>query len=179
MSASLRRPRRASTPARLAALMLTAGLLAAGCSGETETAPEPSADGPVASDGGDDTTVESSDGGGKSVAEVPAEDEPIEVTPAPSDFSLPGGSCTGEGMHLVEPDGEATPALEERDGVTLSIGVESIEKDSVELTATMDDGQPRPIEAAKVGDTIQIDLWTLSVTSICQDLDQVEFDVIN
>lgn len=177
MTAAPLRPARGSRSLRLAALVLSAGLLAAGCSGAEEEAPETAAPAPAASDDGG-APQEPSDGGA-SAAPVPAAEEPIAVTPAPADFSPPSGSCTGEGMHLVEPGKDARPALPERDGITLSIGLESMEKDTVELTATLGNGKPHPIEPAQVGDTFQIDLWTLSVTSICPKTDQVEFDVID
>lgn len=160
----------------LASAMAVAVLITA-CSGGTDSGPrgaDPAA--AAASDGGS----AASDDGGQTTASVPVENDPIPVTPAPAGFTPPDGGCTGEGAHLVSPGATATPALPTRGDEPLAIGLKSIGKDStVELTAALGDGGPRPIAPAHVGDTIEIDLWTLSVTSICPDTQQVEFDVIN
>jgi hypothetical protein len=39
------------------------------------------------------------------------------------------------------------------------------------------DGEKRTIETAHVGDTVGLDDWTISITSVCED--QVEFDLID
>lgn len=149
-------------------------LLAAGCTGAAD--PDPASDpGPTSDAGG----APSASDGGATAATVPEDLDPIPVTPAPADFTPPSGGCTGEGMHLVQPGKPADPALPERAGETLSIGLHSVDGATASLTATIGNGEPRPIDPATVGDTIEIDLWTLSVTSICPDTKQVEFDVID
>ena len=163
--------------ARLAAALGAVALLAAGCG---ESAPEPetvtSASSSAASDGGGEATVEPSDGGGQSVAAVP--EEPYAVTPPPEGFEPPE-PCTGEGAHLVEVGGAADPALPERAGDALTIEATGIEGEAAQLRATLGDGDPRAIEDMTIGETAAVDLWTISVTSVCADTQQIEFDLID
>ncbi|MGP9844956.1 hypothetical protein [Brachybacterium sp. 107] len=192
ISAATRRPSRA----RLAGALFAITLLAAGCSdagdsdqGDAPAAPEASdaggsseAGGSESSDGSDDggediVVTGSSDGGGKSSATVPR--DPFPVTPAPDGFEPPD-PCSGEGAYFVEVDGgSASPDLPERDGETLSIEATGISGDTAQLTATIGDGKPRPIEDITLGETATLEGWTISVTSVCQDTDQVEFDLID
>lgn len=182
------RPVRAAA-LRLAGAVFAVGLLAAGCGGTDEPAPEtaPSTTAEAseggtaeASDGGTgdggDNTVEPSDGGGQSAAEVPM--DPIAVTPAPEGFEPPA-ACTNEGAHLVTADSPAAPALPERGGQTATIELAGIEGEKAHLTVAVGDGEPRPVEAAGIGETIGLDQWTISITSVCGDQDQVEFDLID
>ncbi|WP_193106573.1 hypothetical protein [Brachybacterium sp. FME24] len=175
--------------ARLAGALLAISLLAAGCSGGDDSASDatPAAsegsDAGGASDGGPDrdseATVDSSDAsdaGGKTAVAVPR--DPYPVTPPPDDFEAPE-PCSGEGAYFAEVGGAATPDLPERAGETLTIHATGITGDDAQLTATLGDGEPRPLEDITLGDTATIDEWTISVTSVCQDTDQVEFDLIN
>lgn len=172
------RPARA-TALRLAGAVFAVGLLATGCGGTDEpapgTAPSPTTE---ASDsgGGADNTVEPSDGGGQSAAEVPM--DPIAVTPAPEGFEPPA-SCTNEGAHLVTADSPADPALPERNGESATIALAGIEGEKAHLTVAVGGAEPRPVEAAGIGETIGLDQWTISITSVCGDQDQVEFDLID
>lgn len=180
--ALLRRPL-STRSVRLAGALLAVSLLAAGCTGED---PDPtSTDGTVASDdggadasdqGGAGDATEPSDGGGRTAAAVPV--EPIEVTPAPEGFEPPA-PCTHEGAHLVSADAPATPELPERGGDVPVIELTGIEGDKAQLTVTIGEGEPRPVEDAAIGETIGLDLWTISITSVCSDQDQVEFDLID
>lgn len=186
-------PRRtlSTRPVRLAGALLAMSMLVAGCTGD----PDPAAnDGTVASDDGGAAESDqdgsdgaggsedgASDGGGENAeardsATVPA--DPYPVTPPPEGFEAPA-SCTGEGMHLVKPGTAATPDLPERAGETVRIELTGIEGEKAQLTAAIGDGEPRPVEDAAVGDTVSVDLWTISITSVCTDQDQVEFDLIN
>lgn len=161
----------ATPPARRRRALVAAALLtlAAGCTTPEEPAPtSPTA----ASDAG------GSDGGGAATASAP-EPTPIAATPAPSDFTPPANPCTGEGIHLVEQGTHAKPALPARAGQTLTIGLDSMTKDTAALTASVGSGKPRKVDPVHIGDTVQVDLWTISVTSICPDQRQVEFDVID
>lgn len=189
-NAATRRP----TRARLAGALFAIAVLAAGCGdagdldqGETSAAPGASdagtSDAGGASDGGgasDDEGVVvtgSSDGGGKTSAAVPQ--EPFPVTPAPDGF-VPPDPCSGEGAYFVEVDGgSASPDLPTRGGETLSIEATGISGDSAQLTATLGEGKPRPIEDISLGETATLEGWTISVTSVCTDADQIEFDLIN
>jgi hypothetical protein len=162
--------------ARLAGALLALTLLATGC-GESAPAPEPTSSAPAASDGGGASDAGgASDGGGQSAAGVPQ--DPYPATPAPEDF-VPPEACSGEGAHFAEVGGTASPELPERAGETLTIEVTSIEGEDAQLSATLGDGSPRPIEPLTLGETVTIDLWTLSVTSVCADTQQVEFDLID
>ena len=51
--------------------------------------------------------------------------------------------------------------------------------DRAELTAAVGDSPARDIEPITLGETVTLDLWTLSVTSVCAETDQVEFDLID
>lgn len=169
--------------ARLAGALLSLSLLAAGCG---ESAPEPeggaapqASDGGEESDGGGDTAASGgspSDGGGRSAAGVPQ--DPYPATPAPDGFEAPS-PCSGEGAYFAGVGETASPDLPERAGESLSLEVTGIEGDQAQLTATVGDGSPRPVEDMTLGDTATIDLWTISVTSVCADTEQVEFDLID
>lgn len=171
-----RRPRSARVAAVLAAV-----LLAAGCSGSPEeegsssAAQGTTAEEPAASDG-DDSAGGASDEGGKTAAVVPQES--YEVTPAPEGF-VPPEPCTGEGAFYAELGGEANPGLPERGGEALTVSLESIEGDSAQLMAQVGDSPAREIGPITLGETVAVDLWTLSVTSVCADTEQVEFDLID
>lgn len=169
--------------ARLAGALLALTLLAAGCGGEQEEGPSP--DGaPEASDaggasdqGGGAQDGGASDGGGRTAAAVPT--DPYPVTPAPEEFEAPA-PCTGEGAHLAEVGGDpAQPELPEQAGESLTIELTGIEDDQAQLTAAIGSGEARPIEDAAIGESVNIDLWTISITSVCSDLDQVKFDLVN
>ncbi|MGP9538253.1 hypothetical protein ACT3SP_09580 [Brachybacterium sp. AOP43-C2-M15] len=175
---------------RLAGALLALSLLAAGC-GESDPAPEESAAAPAASDEGgaeDDGASDSgasdsgasdddaSDGGGRSAAGVPR--DPYPVTPAPDDFEAPE-PCSGEGAYYAKLGETASPDLPERAGESLSVELTGIEGDHAQLSATIGDGSARPVEDMTLGETATIDLWTISVTSVCADTDQVEFDLID
>lgn len=176
-------------PARFAGALfalLALTLLAAGC-GESAPGPEQSSSGPTASDGGGgaaDSAPDSgaSDGGGapetggQTAAGVPQ--DPYPATPAPEGF-VPPAACSGEGAYFAEVGGTATPELPERAGETLTIEAAGIEGEDAQLTATIGNGSARPIEDITLGETVTIDLWTLSVTSVCGDTEQIEFDLIN
>lgn len=156
--------------------MLALTLLAAGCGGE-EPAPEASTSSPAASDaGGDSASAGPSDGGGQSVAGVPQ--DPYPATPAPDGFEAPD-PCSGEGAYFAEVDGTASPDLPERAGETLIIEVTGIDGAEAQLTATLGEGAPREVEPLTLGESTTIDLWTISVTSVCGDSQQVEFDLID
>ncbi|HLQ80653.1 MAG TPA: hypothetical protein VK122_06125 [Brachybacterium sp.] len=160
--------------ARLAGALLALSLLAAGCTGGG-SGPEEASSGPAASDAGG-----ASDGGGaedgQTAAGVPQEEYP--VTAAPEDFTPPE-PCSGEGAYFAEVGGTATPDLPERAGQTLTITAEGIAGADAQLSATLGDGSSRPIEEITLGETATIDLWTISVTSVCEDSQQIEFDVID
>lgn len=164
---------RATLFGRCAAALAVGSLLLTGCGQGGDPAPEEEISQTGASDGGG----EPSDGGGATAAAVPV--DPYPVTPAPDDFEAPG-ACTGEGAHLAEVgSGGAEPGLPERAGESLTIEVTAIEGDHAQLTAAIGSADPRPIEDITVGESVTIDLWTISLTSVCGDLDQVEFDLIN
>ncbi|MGP4914195.1 hypothetical protein [Brachybacterium tyrofermentans] len=196
-SATTRRPSRA----RLAGALFAISVLATGCSdaGDSDQGDAPvaseasdaggsseagtsdggtSQEGSASDGGGEDAVVTgSSDGGGRSSATVPQ--EPFAVTPAPDGFEPPD-PCSGEGAYFAEVGGgAASPDLPERDGETLAIEATGIEGDTAQLTATLGEGKPRPIEDITLGETATLEGWTISVTSVCQDTDQVEFDLIN
>lgn len=168
----------------LAGALLAVALLAAGCGGADDPAPAGGAtssavsDGGGASDGGavPDGGGTSDGGGGQSAAPLPV--EPYPVTPAPEGFTPPD-ACSGEGAYFVEVGGAATPALPERADESLTIALSGIDGADAQLTATIGDGEPRPIEDITLGETVTIDLWTLSVTSVCDATQQVEFDLID
>ena len=162
--------------ARLAGAVLALSLLAAGC-GESGPEPaQPTAAPPVSDSGGAADGGGASDGGGRTAAAVPQEAYP--VTPAPEDFTPPE-PCSGEGAYLAEVGGTATPELPERAGETLTISAEGIDGEEAQLTATLGGGEARPIEDITLGESATIDLWTLSVTSVCEETGQVEFDLID
>lgn len=176
MLARTARPR--PSAARLAGALLALTLLAAGCGGG-DPAPEPeeTTASPAASDdGGASDAGGASDGGGRTAAGVPQDAYP--ATKAPDEFEAPE-ACSGEGAYFAEVGGTATPELPERAGEALTIGVAGIEGENAQLTATLGGGSPREIEAMTLGDTATIDLWTISVTSVCGDSQQVEFDLID
>lgn len=157
---------------RLAVAVLAAGLLAAGCTGSP--APEETDGAPSASTPSD--AGGASDGGGATAAAVPQ--EAWEVTPAPEGFTPPE-PCTGEGAFYAELGGEASPGMPERGGESLTVSLESIEGDSAQLMAQVGDSPAREIGPITLGETVAVDLWTLSVTSVCADSEQVEFDLID
>ena len=168
------RPR--PSAARLAGALLAMSLLAAGCGGQ-EPALEQATSAPAASDaGGESDAGGASDGGGQSVAGVPQ--DPYPATPAPDDFEVPD-PCSGEGAYGAKVGETAAPDLPERAGETLTIEVTGIDGADAELSATLGDGSPREVEALTLGETATIDLWTISVTSVCGDSQQVEFDLID
>lgn len=174
---------RPSRPARArrAAALLALTLLAAGCGGGQETGPSRDGASEVSDQGGDSESGASdeggaADGGGRSAAAVPA--DPYPVTPAPEEFEAPA-ACTGEGAHMAEVGDPAQPELPERAGEALAIELAGIEDDHAQLTATIGSGEARPIEDATIGESVTIDLWTISVTSVCSDRDQVGFDLVN
>lgn len=167
---------------RLVGALFALTLLAAGC-GESAPNPEQTTSGPAASDDGGapeaDGTSDgggASDGGGQSVAGVPQ--DPYPATPAPEGFEAPA-ACSGEGAYFAEVGGTATPELPERAGETLTIEAAGIEGEDAQLTATIGDGSTREVEPMTLGETATIDLWTISVTSVCGDSQQVEFDLID
>ncbi|UEJ81718.1 hypothetical protein Bra3105_12805 [Brachybacterium halotolerans subsp. kimchii] len=126
-------------------------------------------DGSSASDGG-------SDGSGGSSGDSSTSAEPIAVTPPEQKPELTD-ACTGEGAFLVKGEKPNDPALPKRDDLTLKVSLEDVtDDDGADLVADID-GTQRPIETAHVGDTISVDQWTLSVTSVCKD--SVEFDLID
>lgn len=169
------------TRARLAGAVLALTLLMAGCGGDQDPAPSPDSASETSetegsSDGGTAET-DASDGGGRTAAAVPA--DPYPVTPAPEGFETPA-ACTGEGSYFAEVDaGPAQPELPERAGETVTLELSGIEGDHAQFTAAIGAGEPRPIEDATVGETVTLDLWTISLTSVCSDLEQVKFDLIN
>lgn len=175
---------RPSRPARtrLAGALLVLTLLAAGCGGDQDPGPSPdgtsaASDAGGGSDDGGASDAGASDGGGPTAAAVPA--DPYPVTAPPEGFEVPA-ACNGEGTHLAAVDaGPAQPELPERAGESLTIELTGIEDDQAQLTASIGAGEPRPIEDAAVGDSVTLDLWTISITSICSDDGQVEFDLIN
>ncbi|APX33840.1 hypothetical protein BH708_15240 [Brachybacterium sp. P6-10-X1] len=176
-------PSHRSARARLTGALFALAVLAAGCTGGEEPAPEGApavSDGGGASDGGtggggsDDSGA--SDGGGQTAAALPR--DPYPVTPAPDDFEPPE-PCSGEGAYYAEVGGTGTPDLPERAGESLTIEATGIEGADAQLTATLGEGDPREIEDITLGETVSIDLWTLSVTSVCEETEQVEFDLIN
>lgn len=176
---------RSSRPARarLAGALLALTLLAAGCGGEQDAGPSPdgasgTSDAGGASDqGGGSDEGAASDGGGRTAAAVPA--DPYPVTAAPEEFDAPA-ACTGEGAHVVDVGGDpAQPELPERAGEDLTIELSGIEDDHAQLTAAIGSGEARPVEDATIGESVSIDLWTVSITSVCSDDDQVQFDLIN
>lgn len=178
--------------ARLAGALLALTLLAAGCG---DSASEPDSAAPSvqssesggASDGGGEAAADGqpdggSDGGGSAEEDAQASaavpQDPYPVTPAPEGFTAPA-PCSGEGAYFAEVGGSATPDLPERAGEMLSVQVTGINGENAQLTATIGDGTPRPVEDITLGETATIDLWTISVTSVCKDTQQVEFDLIN
>lgn len=161
--------------ARLAGALLALMLVAAGC-GESAPGPEQTPSSPAASDAGGAEPDGASDGGGKTAAAVPKEAYP--VTPAPAGFTPPE-PCSGEGAYFAEVGGTTTPALPERAGEALTITAEGIDGAAAQLTATLGDSSSRPVQDITLGETVTIDLWTISVTSVCEDTQQVEFDLID
>jgi hypothetical protein len=164
--------RRTLSARTAAALALV--LLAAGCSGSPAPEEDPSAASSPAAEASD--AGGASDGGGKTAAAVPQES--YEVTPAPEGFT-PQEPCSGEGAYFTEVGGDATPDLPERAGESLTVSLEGIEGDRALLVATVGDSPAREIEAITLGETVTVDMWTLSVTSVCADTQQVEFDLID
>ncbi|ACU84241.1 hypothetical protein Bfae_03660 [Brachybacterium faecium DSM 4810] len=160
--------------ARVAGALLAVSLLATGCS-ESDPAPEESS-APAASDGGASEDGGASDAGGSSSAGVPQ--DPYPATPAPEGFEVPD-PCSGEGAYFVDVGGTASPELPERAGESLTIEAVGIEGEDAQLTATLGDGSARPIEGLTLGETATVDLWTISVTSVCEDSQQIEFDLID
>jgi hypothetical protein len=167
-----------AVPALLAGGVLVLSLALGACGADPETDSETSAlatSAPADSDSGG----AASDGGGAEPAEEPTEEEPPEavaVTPPEQEVEL-SNACTDEGVYLVKKGKSAKPALEKRDGATLKVGLTEVtEDDGANLTVTID-GEKRTIETAHVGDTVGLDDWTISITSVCED--QVEFDLID
>ena len=178
--------------ARLAGALLALTLLAAGC-GDSASEPDgaaPSAQssesGGASDGGGAPAAGGQSDGGsdaggateedGQAAAAVPQ--DPYPVSPAPEGFVAPA-PCTGEGAYFAEVGGSATPDLPERADETLSVKVVGVDGEKAQLEATIGDGTARPLEDITLGESATIDLWTISVTSVCEDTQQVEFDLID
>jgi hypothetical protein len=161
---------------RPALTALAVCLLAAGCSGSP--APEESGSAAPTSEAGASDTggAPSDDGGAATAAAVPQ--EAWEVTPAPEGFTPPD-PCTGEGAYYAEIGGETTPELPERGGESIAVAVEGIDGDTASLTASVGDSPEREVEPITLGETVTVDLWTLSVTSVCADTERVEFDLID
>ncbi|MFE5777485.1 hypothetical protein [Brachybacterium sp. NPDC056505] len=173
----------ARRPVSLACALGAVLVLAAGCSGG-DGASDGADSGAAQSDGGGSSEATgagasdggaSSDGGG-STGDSSASAEPIAVTPPEQKPELTD-ACTGEGAFLVKGEKPNDPALPKRDDLTLKVSLEDLtDDDGADLVADID-GTQRPIETAHVGDTISVDQWTLSVTSVCKD--SVEFDLID
>lgn len=175
----------ARRPVSLACALGAVLVLAAGCSGG-DGASEGADSGAAQSDGGGSSGASdagasdggaSSDGGSSgSTGDSSASAEPIAVTPPAQKPELTD-ACTGEGAFLVKGEKPNDPALPQRDDLTLKVSLEDLtDDDGADLVADID-GTQRPIETAHVGDTISVDQWTLSVTSVCKD--SVEFDLID
>lgn len=174
--------------ARLAGALLALSLLAVGCSGGEDPAAEDAPASSSASDAGGQAPAVSDGGSGEAVVTGSAEGEgqssaavapePIAATPAPEGFEPPA-ACSGEGAYLATVGGAAGPDLPERDGETLLLEAAGISGDDAQLTASVGEGPPVPIEDLSLGDTATIEHWTISVTSVCSETDQIEFDLID
>lgn len=156
-------------------------VLAAGCGGGDDAAGGAGSDSASSGaaqsdDGGASGGGSSASDGGAAGAESSSSAEPIAVTPPEQKPELTD-ACTGEGAFLVKGEKPNDPALPKRDDLTLEVSLEDLtDDDGADLVADID-GTKRPIETAHVGDTISVDQWTLSVTSVCKD--SVEFDLID
>lgn len=166
---------RRSPTARLA-VALAAVLLVAGCSGSPEESASSSAPGSAAEESAASDAGGASDGGGRTAVAVPQ--ETYEVTPAPDGFAPPE-PCSGEGAYFTEIGGEASPDLPERGGESLTVSLDGIDGDRARLVATVGDSPAREIAPITLGETVAVEHWTLSVTSVCADTEQVEFDLID
>lgn len=159
---------------RLPVLILAALLLAACSAEEPAPAPEPTvAEAPTVTE--EPTTTPAPSDAGGATTQPPA---PIAVTPAPEGFAPPS-ACTGEGAYFAEVGTPATPALPERDGQGLTVTATGIEGDDALLEVVVGDGEAQQVEAITLGETVAVEGWTLSVTSVCADTQQVEFDLID
>jgi hypothetical protein len=170
------RPRSpARRPLSLACVLGAVLVLAAGCGGADEASE--GADSGAAQSQSDGGGSSSSDGGSEGTADDSSPSaEPIAVTPPEQEPELTD-ACTGEGAFLVTGEKPNDPKLPERDGLTLKVSLDDLtDDDGADLVADID-GTQRPIETAHVGDTVSVDQWTLSVTSVCED--SVEFDLID
>lgn len=191
--ATAHRPSRARAVLGTVASMLAVAALAAGCTGGSSSpeesspaASESAASEATASDSGGtaaggsegaaDGGAGASDGGAATAVAVPQ--DPYPVTPAPEGF-VPPEPCTGEGAYFTEVGTSATPDLPERAGESLTVDLVSIEGDQAQLRATIGDSPARDIEPMTLGEIVTLDLWTLSVTSVCEGTQQVEFDLID
>ncbi|MFC0672472.1 hypothetical protein [Brachybacterium hainanense] len=166
---------------RVLAAAAALALLLGGCGGGDEPAPQPatSTSAPAASDGGgaDPSADAPSDAGGASPEPSAAAEQPYPVTPPAEPIEL-ADDCTGEGMHRAMVGETASPALPERAAGSLAITLTGVDAEGrAQLAASLDGSDPRAIAPAAVGDSVEIDLWTISVTSICAD--SVEFDLVN
>lgn len=98
------------------------------------------------------------------------------MTPPQQKVDLPE-ACTGEGAYLVQKGKRTDPKLPKRHGKTLDVRLKKVTShDGADLVAKIG-GEDRPIETAHVGDTIGLDGWTISLTSVCDG--QIEFDLID
>lgn len=172
---NVRRDRRA--PLSLVTALAVAALVLSGCSEPATTgSPTPTTGGAAASDGGGDQGT----GAEAPESTTAAADAPIGVTPPPEPPQVTD-ACTGEGMHSIPLGGSIDPALPERHGSHLALTVVAVgQRDgapAVQLTASVDDDEPRVIQPAIIGDVFTVDLWTFSVTSVCPDA--VEVDLID
>lgn len=188
-----------AVPAAFAAALLLAACGAGSPDdADTTSGPEPTAesqtipmasdaggeDGATQGDGTQDDGMQDDDTQSDAGADAETEDEasaaaldPYPVTAPPEGFGVEN-PCTGEGAYRAALTESAEPALPDRAGGSLDVQLLGIDEDGrAELTATVADEEPRPIEPAAVGDTVEVELWTLSVTSVCED--EVEFDLVN
>lgn len=165
---------RALTAAAAALLLLTT----AACGGDDTAAPSSSTS-PASSSGASDeggaspsetTSSESSPSASPTPTAIPA-------SPPPKGFAIKK-PCSGEGTYDVRAGAKtSSPSLDPREDATLDIGLTSVQHGKAHLTASLDGGKRRPVEPVEVGSTVSVDLWTLTITSVCQD--SVQFDVID
>lgn len=168
-------PRPATRMVRGLAVLGAIALLTTGCGGAADGSASTSAASSAAASGSpapttDATTTEAPS---TSAAPTPA---PIAVTPPAEAPQLPS-SCTYEGAYRMPLGGANDPALPERDGAAITLTATEVTDDgSAVLLARVGESE-HAIEPAHVGDTVAVDGWTLSVTSVCADA--VEVDLIN
>ncbi len=167
------RHRTISTTTTTAAATLAALALLAGCSSADPSPAAPSANDAPAS-------APSDAGGDSAPSDAPESSEPatITVTAPPTGFTPPADTCNGEGMHLATKNAPLNPALPDRGG-SADVRLGTIDGKTATLVVTSADGRTLSTDPAQVGDSIGIEKWTVSITSICADTQQVEFDLIN